>query len=218
MLRWLTAGESHGPALLATMEGLPAGVQVATKDVAAAVPGPGSSHGLTIGSSTAPHRVVVYEDFLCPFCGEFEKASHEELASLAADGKVEVEYRPFVLLSNAGPYSARSTRIWSLVLQQDGDDVAKKFHDLLYANQPSEEGPFPSNDDLVTLAGQAGADTAKLQDAITAGDGVDWPVEATKSAEKYGVKSTPTVILDGKPFTSGATPADLAANLVKAVQ
>src|SRR5690349_20321504 len=37
MLRWLTAGESHGPALLATIEGLPAGVQVTTKDVAAAL-------------------------------------------------------------------------------------------------------------------------------------------------------------------------------------
>lgn len=37
MLRWLTAGESHGPALLATMEGLPAGVRVTTKDVAAAL-------------------------------------------------------------------------------------------------------------------------------------------------------------------------------------
>ena len=37
MLRWLTAGESHGPALLATIEGLPAGVEVTTKDVAAAL-------------------------------------------------------------------------------------------------------------------------------------------------------------------------------------
>ncbi len=37
MLRWLTAGESHGPALLATLEGLPAGVQVTTKDVADAL-------------------------------------------------------------------------------------------------------------------------------------------------------------------------------------
>ena len=37
MLRWLTAGESHGPALLATIEGLPAGVHVTTKDVAAAL-------------------------------------------------------------------------------------------------------------------------------------------------------------------------------------
>src|SRR5450756_537383 len=37
MLRWLTAGESHGPALMATIEGLPAGVEVTSSDVAAAL-------------------------------------------------------------------------------------------------------------------------------------------------------------------------------------
>lgn len=37
MVRWLTAGESHGPALLATIEGLPAGIEVTTADVAAAL-------------------------------------------------------------------------------------------------------------------------------------------------------------------------------------
>src|SRR5215212_7026093 len=37
MLRWLTAGESHGPALTAILEGLPAGVQVTTDDVADAL-------------------------------------------------------------------------------------------------------------------------------------------------------------------------------------
>jgi chorismate synthase len=37
MLRWLTAGESHGPALMATIEGLPAGVEVTTVGVAAAL-------------------------------------------------------------------------------------------------------------------------------------------------------------------------------------
>jgi chorismate synthase len=35
MLRWLTAGESHGPALVAILEGLPAGVQVTSADVTA---------------------------------------------------------------------------------------------------------------------------------------------------------------------------------------
>jgi len=33
VLRWLTAGESHGPALVAVLEGLPAHVQVTTTDV-----------------------------------------------------------------------------------------------------------------------------------------------------------------------------------------
>ena len=37
MLRWLTAGESHGPALVAILEGLPAGVSVTSDDIAAAL-------------------------------------------------------------------------------------------------------------------------------------------------------------------------------------
>ncbi|OKI07616.1 chorismate synthase [Streptomyces sp. CB02056] len=36
-MRWLTAGESHGPALVATLEGLPAGVPVTTDVVADAL-------------------------------------------------------------------------------------------------------------------------------------------------------------------------------------
>lgn len=37
MLRWLTAGESHGPALVGTLEGLPAGVEITTPEVQAAL-------------------------------------------------------------------------------------------------------------------------------------------------------------------------------------
>jgi len=37
MLRWLTSGESHGPALVGILEGLPAGVEVTTDDVRAAL-------------------------------------------------------------------------------------------------------------------------------------------------------------------------------------
>jgi len=37
MLRWITAGESHGPELVAVLEGLPAGISVTTSDVQAAL-------------------------------------------------------------------------------------------------------------------------------------------------------------------------------------
>ncbi|HNV13821.1 MAG: chorismate synthase [Actinomycetales bacterium] len=37
MLRWLTAGESHGPALIAILEGLPAGVSVSRADLGRAL-------------------------------------------------------------------------------------------------------------------------------------------------------------------------------------
>ncbi|WP_368396420.1 chorismate synthase [Streptomyces sclerotialus] len=44
-LRWLTAGESHGPALVATLEGLPAGVPVTTDMVADALARRRLGHG-----------------------------------------------------------------------------------------------------------------------------------------------------------------------------
>jgi chorismate synthase len=45
MLRWLTAGESHGQQLTAILEGLPAGVEVATSDVDAALARRRLGHG-----------------------------------------------------------------------------------------------------------------------------------------------------------------------------
>jgi protein-disulfide isomerase len=189
-----------------------------TKVDAAKIPPPGGSYGLTIGPDSAPHQVVVYEDFLCPICGEFEKTGHEQLEQLADQGKVQVEYRPIIILDRFGTYSARATLMWWLVKQHDGDAVAQKFHDLLYANQPSEEGPFPSRDDLYALAGQAGADAAALKASMEASEGAQEVADGTKDAEALGVNSTPTVVLDGEAFTNGRTPADLANNLVKAVQ
>ena len=74
MLRWLTAGESHGPALTAVLEGLPAGVNITSAEISAALArrrlgygrgarmnfeadeleiSGGIRHGLTLGSPIA---------------------------------------------------------------------------------------------------------------------------------------------------------------------
>lgn len=76
MLRWLTAGESHGPSLTAILEGLPAGVEVSREAVSGALArrrlgygrgarmsfeadrlefAGGMRHGLTLGSPIALH-------------------------------------------------------------------------------------------------------------------------------------------------------------------
>jgi protein-disulfide isomerase len=186
-----------------------------TEDVDA--PAAGSKYGVTIGPDDAPHDVVVYEDFLCPFCGEFESESHEKLAELAQQGKVQVEYRPFNLLTSAGDYSARSAGAFSIVLDKSGPVVAKKFHDLLYENQPSEQGPFPSNDDLVKWAVEAGAKESDVESAIENGDGEKWVKDATQAALDANVRSTPTILLDGKVYIDGGTPGVLADNLIDRV-
>ncbi|MGI8696160.1 MAG: chorismate synthase [Mycobacteriales bacterium] len=45
MLRWMTAGESHGRALVAMLEGLPAGVEITTADVVATLARRRAGHG-----------------------------------------------------------------------------------------------------------------------------------------------------------------------------
>lgn len=177
-----------------------------------------TEHGVAIGPADAPHEIVIYEDFLCPFCGELEAATNERLAELADEGKVRVEYRPFVLLSSAGDYSRRATAAFAVVLEESGPGVAKEFHDLLFANQPSEAGPFPSDDDLIALAVEAGADEDAVAEGITGGAGFEWADAATAAALSAGVQSTPTILLDGEVFLDGRTMQQIAENLITAVE
>ena len=191
------------------------------QDIENAVQDAGSSeHGVTVGPDDAPHTIVIYEDFLCPYCGELEKQTHEKLQELADDGKVQVEYRPFNLLGGSDPdsYSVRSLNAFAAVLDAAGAKDAKVMHDLLYANQPSESGPFPSDDDLLDLAVQAGASEDEVKDDIENGGQMDWVTAATSAAQKAGVNSTPTVLLDGKLYTDFSSIDDLASGLIKAVE
>lgn len=175
--------------------------------------GASADYSVAIGQSDAPHRVVVYEDFLCPYCREFESQTRDDLARLAGEGKVYVEYRPFNLLSSAGDYSARATNAFAAVLDSAGPEAAKKFHDQLFEQQPGESGPFPDNDWLVSEAVRAGANEADVKSAITEMSFEQWVVNATDAASKAGVNSTPTVLLDGKPV-QGQNIDDMAASLV----
>lgn len=194
-------------------------VTVFSRDEVAAPDAGGSEYGVTIGDPDAPHQVVIYEDFVCPFCGELEAQTRDDLAKLADDGKVYVDYRPFDLLSGrVGDYPIRATNAFAVVLEQSGPEVAKKFHDLLFENQPSESGPFPSDDDLVALAVEAGAEETEVRPGIEDLAMEQWVTDATEAAADANVNSTPTVLLDGEEMTDYSSVDDLADKILKAVE
>ena len=94
--------------------------------------------GLVAGSNAkAKYKVVVYEDFLCPYCREFETSSRDFLRAAAQKGTAQIEYRPFHLLQD--DYSTRALSAWAAVLQQGTPEQALRLHDLLYDNQPYEQ-------------------------------------------------------------------------------
>jgi len=110
-LRWLTAGESHGPALVATLEGLPAGVRLDSGDFAEALRrrrlgyGRGARmaveqdvvevlgglrHGLTLGSPLA----VVVRNTEWPKWGAVMSPDPVHPAELAGQGRARPLTRP----------------------------------------------------------------------------------------------------------------------------
>ena len=89
------------------------------------------------------------------------------------------------------------------------------FHDELFANQPAEGTAGPTNDDLVDLAVEAGADRATVQAAIDGGDFDQWVKNATDAMSKHGVTGTPTALIDGK--LAGQTPQETVEAVLAAV-
>ena len=160
-----------------------------TKEAASKIPPPGS--GSTASRSGRPTRRTRWSSTrtsCARICGEFEAAAHEQLAQLADQGKVQVEYRPFVLLDGLGPYSSPRHEVWSLVLETvrtgRGQEVPRPA-----VRQPARarQGPFPSQADLVALAGAGRArDAAELQAGDRApGAGVDWPVTRPRAPRAW---------------------------------
>ena len=162
-----------------------------------------SEFGLTIGPEGAPTEIVIYEDFLCPACGYFETATSERLAEAAEAGDVRVEYRAFYFLQNPDfeEYSLRATNAFRAVWEQEGDEAAMTFHNALFADQPSESGPFPDDDWFVEKAVAAGATEDDIRPAIEDLEFRDWVDDAT--ADASGVRSTPTVYINGELVEAG---------------
>ncbi len=201
-------------AMVAIIGGAVAYTMFSQEEITAA-PAGSSEYGLTYGETDAPHEVVIYEDFLCPHCKTMEDATSADLDRLAGEGDVVVDYRPVAFL---GDYSLRATNAFKVVLDESGAEVAKEFHDELFDNQPAGGGEPPSDDDLIAMAVDAGADEADIRPGVEELAQRSWVEEATTAAQESGVTGTPTILLDGQPFTDGSSWSDIGDNLVAAIE
>ncbi|WP_210438407.1 DsbA family protein [Nocardioides xinjiangensis] len=172
-----------------------------------------SDYGLVVGEADAPKEIVIYEDFLCPFCGQLEQTVGDQLDAAVEAGEVNVEYRPIAFLERISDYSPEAANAFAVVLDASGPEVAKEFHDLLFDNQPAESGPFPDEDRLVEWAVEAGATEDDVRPGIEDMAFEGWVEAASDAASDAGVDSTPTVLVDGEEV-EGRSVADIAAAMV----
>ena len=68
---------------------------------------------IAVGKTDAPVTVAVYLDYMCPYCGQFEKANGGELDRLIEEGTVRVELG--------------GSRIQSITLRVRGNALEPRF-------------------------------------------------------------------------------------------
>ncbi|MFD1861283.1 hypothetical protein EHW97_14720 [Aeromicrobium camelliae] len=145
--------------------------------------------------------VEIFEDFLCPYCQQFEQTSGEALRAQADAGEIQLVYRPFSFLDAMGgstnEYSLRATNLAMCALDSEGPEAFQAVHDALYANQPAEGGAGPSDDELLTLAEDAGVKVP--EECVKQERFVPWVKAAREHGQdERGVSGTPTVFVDGE--------------------
>ncbi|RSM72704.1 disulfide bond formation protein DsbA [Actinoplanes sp. ATCC 53533] len=153
--------------------------------------------GTAFAIGTGPVTVDIYEDFMCPVCGQFETGAATTIDQLVAAKKVTVRYHPIAILDRASSteYSTRSAAASAAAAQ--GGKFAE-YHRALFANQPEEGSAGLDDAKLIELGKSAGLTDAAFADAVKDGTYKAWATKVTDTAASRGVNSTPTVLVAGK--------------------
>ncbi len=164
-----------------------------------------SAGAIPVGKADAPVTVDLYFDYMCSFCGQFEKANASELTRLVADGKARIELHPLAFLdqlSSGTEYSTRSASAVAAVAEAAPDKVWD-FHRALYAQQPAEGSKGLSDDQIAAIATAAGVPAAVI---ATFGDATyrPWIASTTQQSFDAGIEHTPTIKINGEVFSGDA--------------
>lgn len=145
-----------------------------------------------------PIKVDVFEDFQCPICKLFEDPIGGYLTSLITEKKAQVTYHPLSFLGN-GSKDDESIAASNAAYCAVDEGKFLDFHKALYDVQSQvENSGFLNSDNLITIGKKIGITSQTFSDCVTNRSKLVNVVAATASMERYGVKGTPTTLINGK--------------------
>ncbi|GAA2362722.1 DsbA family protein [Streptomyces carpaticus] len=166
--------------------------------------GSGSNDGpaaepITVGQSTAPATLTVYEDFRCPACGQFENGFRDVIHELTDAGTLKAEYHLVSIIDgNIRGDGSKNAANAAQCANDQGSFAA--YHDVLFENQPAEaDDAFGDKDLLIDLAGQVdGLDNAEFRTCVQEGTHDDWVQRSNADFMSSDFNATPTILLNGE--------------------
>ncbi len=167
----------------------------------AAPAGATATHGFATGTASKP-VVDIYEDFQCPVCEQYETNLGQHIESLATSGKASIVYHMLTFLDRSDTGAAdtlkSSTRAANAGSCAQNQGTFLAFHDVVYANQPTEGVGF-TDDQLIAFGKKAGvpdmtAFTSCVKDHTYNG----FSTLVSNEADSRQVSGTPTIFVAGK--------------------
>jgi protein-disulfide isomerase len=149
------------------------------------------------GQASAPVTVVEYADFQCPACQYFATQLEPAFAQQYIDtGKVRMVFHDF-------PLSQHQNAVIAAEAARAAGEQGKfwEMHDLLYAKQDEWASSAQPQTLFAGYAAQLKLDANQFSQAL---DSHKYRAEVqslAQDATRGGVSSTPTFVIDGKPYS-----------------
>jgi len=144
--------------------------------------------------------VDLYEDFQCPACASFEEALGSTMQEQARAGKIKLVYHVKNFLDD-NLRNDSSTRAGNAAFCASDAGKFQEFHNVIFPNQPANEGDGYTDAQLKAFAEQAGVTGAALdtwQQCYDANKYVDYVNSVEEQSFADGVRGTPTVKINGE--------------------
>jgi protein-disulfide isomerase len=167
--------------------------------------------GRALGPPEASVVVELWEDFQCPACSRFTRVVEPSLVErFVPTGDVRVIFKDFAFLGPESIDAAVAARC------SDEQGAFWPYHDWLYANQNGENHGWYSKTRLAAIATRLGLDRSAFDACVVRPDVQQDVAAETAAGRARGIASTPTVTVDGVPF-SGSSYEDLLTTIQAAL-
>lgn len=166
-----------------------------------------------LGPANAPHTVIEFSDFQCPYCAiasglpswvQQYGSQYADLLGvagkiqkLAADGKIRMIYVPMSFLGQESVYAAQAA------LCANEQDKFWEMHDALFTAQTQGENTGKFNKDKLEILAQgiSGLDQAKFKTCLESDATLSDVQKAASTASQFA-SGTPTFYVDGKQVSA----------------
>jgi protein-disulfide isomerase len=167
-------------------------------------------YSVVIGNASAPVTIDIYQDYMCPYCGELERAQSADMKVLTDSGTAKIVFHVMAFLddsSNGTKYSTRAANAFVVVAQKE-PDKALAFNAALFTDQPKEGSDGLSDAEIAARATKAGVSEA-LAATFASLSQADFVKKSNDASFAAGIQSTPTIKINGTVlsrnlYTSGS--------------